>query len=114
MLIKRLKMTKGMAETNNKITLTTRRTVILIREMQKDRWRMSRHRENAFQQDFRATSRVGGGNPPPMPQVGPLAVQQEHMAENIPEFGYIDNPFTPWIMSHALPHGFQFAKQLKE
>jgi hypothetical protein len=36
------------------------------------------------------------------------------MAENVLEFYYIDNPFTPWIMSHALPHGFQFAKQLKE
>ena len=36
------------------------------------------------------------------------------MAENIPDFRYIDNPFTPWIMSHALPHGFQFAKKLKE
>jgi hypothetical protein len=36
------------------------------------------------------------------------------MAENVLEFGYIDNPFTLWIMSHALPHGFQFAKQLKE
>jgi hypothetical protein len=36
------------------------------------------------------------------------------MAENVPDFRYIDNPFTPWIMSHALPHGFQFAKKLKE
>jgi hypothetical protein len=36
------------------------------------------------------------------------------MSKNILEFGYIDNPFTPWIMSHSLPHGFQFAKQLKE
>jgi hypothetical protein len=36
------------------------------------------------------------------------------MGENIPDFGYIENPFTPWIMSHALPHGFQFAKKLKE
>jgi hypothetical protein len=36
------------------------------------------------------------------------------MAENVPDFEYIDNPFTPWIMSHALPHGFHFAKKLKE
>jgi hypothetical protein len=36
------------------------------------------------------------------------------MAENVPDFGYIDNPFTPWLMSHALPHGLQFANKLKE
>jgi hypothetical protein len=36
------------------------------------------------------------------------------MAENIPEFGYINNPFTLLIMSDDLPHAFQFAKQLKE
>jgi hypothetical protein len=49
-----------------------------------------------------------------MPQGSPHAIQQEHIAKNVSEFGYIDNPFTPWIMSHALPHEFQFAKQLKE
>jgi hypothetical protein len=50
-------------------------------------------------------SRVEGSNPPPVPpegqQAGQHAGHQEHMAENIPDFGYIDNPFTPWIMSHA-------------
>jgi hypothetical protein len=61
---------------------------------------------------------VEGANPPPVPpggqQAGQHAGHQEHTAENIPDFGYIDNPFTPWIMSHTLPHGFQFTKQLKE
>jgi hypothetical protein len=59
-------------------------------------------------------NRWRGGNLPPMPKGSPHAIQQEHIAENVSEFGYIDNPFTPWIMSHALPHEFQFAKQLKE
>ena len=63
-------------------------------------------------------SRVEGANPPLVPPGGQQAGQptdnEEHMAENVLDFGYIDNPFTPWIMSHALPHGFQFAKKLKE
>jgi hypothetical protein len=68
--------------------------------------RISHQKKDAAQQDLRAASRIGGANPPPARQAGP----QEHIAENIPEFGYIDYQFTPWIMSHALPHGFQFAK----
>ena len=53
--------------------------------------RISHQKEDVAQQDLRAASRIGGVNPPPAHQVGP----QEHIAENIPEFGYIDHPFTP-------------------
>jgi hypothetical protein len=40
--------------------------------------------------------------------------ERERVEENQLDFGFVNNPFTPWIISHDLPQNFQFAKKLDD